>query len=331
MRCHLLIPHVLWPRQAESAEITAGLTLPAFSRLAGRGQRELFTALPSRDWLGQAFGLDDFPAAPLTLKAAGIDEVAGFWLRADPVHLSVNQRGAELADPAVLAVTQDEAAQLIAALNQQFADDGLHFLAATPECWLLRVPERPDAAFAPLASVYGRNINEFLPQGCEAVRWHRLINEIQMLLYGHPVNDKRAGQGKPLVNSLWLWGGGTYPLPAVLQKPAAVVLGNDPLLAALCELAGVQYAAGSNGLSAMGSKDTLAVLDNLTMPALWHDALAWRNAWMALEQNWFAPALAALRTGRFSELIITMPEAGVKMKVYRNDLWRIWRRPWLPW
>lgn len=331
MRCHLLIPHALWSTQAESAKLTADLTLPAFSRLAGRGQRESFAALSARDWLGQAFGLDGFPVAPLTLKATGIDAAAAYWLRADPVHLAINQRGAELTDPAALAITPDEASQLIAELNAQFSADGLYFVAATPENWLLRLPEPPDATFTPLASAYGRNISELMPQGREAVRWHRLINEIQMLLYGHSVNDKRAGQGKPLVNSLWLWGGGIYLLPQTLQKPAQRVLGNDRLLATLSELAGVQYTACSDGLSAIDKMDTLAVLDDLTLPALWHDALAWRNGWMALEQNWFVPALAALRAGRFSELIITLPEAGVKIRIERSDLWRFWRRPWTPW
>ena len=331
MRCHLLIPHAVWPNRAESAEVTVGLTLPAFSRLAGRGRRESFVAISASDWLGQAFGLNDFPAAPLTLMAASADKSAGFWLRVDPVHLSINQRGAEIADPDALAVTQHEATQLIAALNAQFAEDGLYFVAAAPDAWLLRLPEVPESTFTPLESVYGRSIGEFLPQGPDAVRWHRLINEIQMLLYAHPVNDTRAGQGRPLINSLWLWGGGMYPLPDALRKPEGQVKSDDPLLATLTTLAGGHATSCPGSFSGIDGKDTLVVLDELTLPALWRDALSWREGWAALEQDWFAPALGRLRDGTLAELIITLPEAGVRMALRRGDLWRIWRRPWLPW
>lgn len=66
MHCHLIISHAVWPRPDESPAVTAGLSLPAFSRLAGLGRRETFAPLPARDWLGQHFGLEGFPVAPLT-------------------------------------------------------------------------------------------------------------------------------------------------------------------------------------------------------------------------------------------------------------------------
>ncbi|MDR3414241.1 MAG: hypothetical protein P4L87_25315 [Formivibrio sp.] len=331
MRCHLLIPHAVWPNQTESAEVTVGLTLPAFSLLAGRGRCELFTPIPARDWQGQAFGLKDFPAGPLTLLAADACPSPGFWLRADPVHLAINQRGAEVADPKALEVTADEAKQLIDALNVQFADDGLFFLAASPDSWLLRLPAAPDASFTPLESVLGRNMGEFLPQGRDAGRWHQLINEIQMMLYAHPVNDSRAGQGRPLINSLWLWGGGVYPLPEVQPQSTSLIHSDDPLLGALAGIAGVNCVPSPGSFSGVHGTDSLVILDNLSMPALWRDALAWREAWLGLERDWLAPALVQLQNGGVSELIITLPEAGIKISVRKRDLWRFWRRRSLPW
>ena len=117
MRCHLIISHAIWPDAAESARIGTGLLLPALAMLAGRGRRETFVPAPTRDWLGQCFGLADFPAAPLLLASVAPHEQSGYWLRADPVHLAINQHGAEMADPAALAISQDEATQLLAALN----------------------------------------------------------------------------------------------------------------------------------------------------------------------------------------------------------------------
>ena len=37
--------------------------------------------------------------------------------------------------------------------------------------------------------------------------WRRLLNEIQMAWYEHPVNEARAQRGLPPVNALWLYGG----------------------------------------------------------------------------------------------------------------------------
>lgn len=233
MRCHLVIPHTIWPNQAEAAEVTIGLKPAAFSLLLGRGHRQSFEPTPYQEWMGQAFGLADFPAAALQLAARHVDEPAGYWLCADPVHLLVNQRGAELADPRSLAIAADEAEQMVAALNKQFAGDDMHFVVATPERWLLQLHDLPNATFAPLESVFGRSIGEFLPQGADAARWHRRLNEIQMLMYTHPVNDIRAALGRPLINSIWLWGGGMHPLRQSLRKPAEIILSNDVVLATL--------------------------------------------------------------------------------------------------
>ncbi len=331
MRCHLIISHAVWPDQAESAEVTAGLALPAFARLAGSGKREPFAPLSSRDWLGQCFGLDDFPAAPLTAAVACPDEEPGYWLRADPVHLAISQRGAELADPAGLALTEDEAGQLIETLNAQLSAEGWRFVAATPHNWLLRVPVKPEVMFTPLESVYGRNIHDFLPRGREAAAWHRLINEIQMLLHAHPVNDLRASAGRPLVNSLWPWGGGDYPLPEVLPRPAGTVHGSDPLLMALAGLAGARCLPAPRTFTELGGKDVWVVLDDLARPAQWRDAQAWRQAWLDIERNWFVQARKMLLRKKLRELHVTLPEAGVTVTVRRFDLLRLWRRAWLPW
>ncbi len=331
MRCHLIISHALWPNTATSADVTAGLSLPAFATLAGRGRRESFEALPTRDWLAQCFGLTDFPAASLTVAMHLPQEQHGYWLRVDPVHLTINQRGAEIADPASLAVTKSEAVQLIAALNAQLAEDGLRFVMASAESWLLFVSTKPDVTFLPLDSVYGCTVHDALPHGPEAARWHRLVNEIQMLLHGHAVNDARARAGQLLINSVWLWGGGQYPLPEKLPRPTGVVYCNDPLLNTLASLSGAYSGHRPVGLSEVTGKDVWVLLDELDLSAQWGDAQAWRHGWQVLERDWFRPARHMLQQGHMRELHITLPEAGITITVCRADLLRLWRRAWLPW
>lgn len=327
MRCHLVLPHAIWPNQAESAEVTVGLRADAFSFLAGRGHRQEFSPTPYQDWLGAQFGLSDFPAGPLTLAAEHPEESAGYWLRADPVHLVVNQRGAEMADPHSLAVTPDEAEQLTTELNKHFAGDDMFFLAATPQHWLLQTHEAPQAGFAPLDTVYGRSIGEFMPEGEDAARWHRRLNEIQMLLFNHPVNDIRATLGQPLINSVWFWGGGFHPLRCALVQPAEYVYSNDTMLATLAKLSGAKRAPCPDSFSGVIGKDVLVVLDDLIVAALWSNAIAWREAWDNLERHWFQPARELLADGRLDELVLTMPEAGIQITLNKNHLWRFWRRP----
>jgi hypothetical protein len=40
--------------------------------------------------------------------------------------------------------------------------------------------------------------------------WLKLLNEIQMFLYQHPVNQQRELRGQPVINSLWCWGADSY-------------------------------------------------------------------------------------------------------------------------
>ena len=58
-------------------------------------------------------------------------------------------------------------------------------------------------------------------------RWHSILNEIQMVLHEHPVNEAREGRGEPPVNSVWLWGAG--PMPGDVDAPFQSVSANDPI------------------------------------------------------------------------------------------------------
>jgi hypothetical protein len=80
--------------------------------------------------------------------------------------------------------------------------------------------------------VAGRRVDSDLPKGDSTLtRW---LNEVQMFLHCHPINQSRQGEGKPAVNSMWLWGGGklSTTLPSAsfsgvwTDNPLAIGLGN---------------------------------------------------------------------------------------------------------
>src|SRR3546814_1835718 len=57
------------------------------------------------------------------------------------------------------------------------------------------------------ALVATSSVNDWWPQDLAARPWRRLVNEVQMLWYEHPVNQERYKQGLVPINSVWLFGG----------------------------------------------------------------------------------------------------------------------------
>ncbi|MBV8679893.1 MAG: hypothetical protein JO338_05520, partial [Aquitalea sp.] len=203
MKLTLLMPGLSWLDAHDGAEVCRGLALPALATLLGRGHRQ---AMPlSLSALYQrSLGLSAAGIAARLAAAAGLQ--GEHWLLADPVHVRIDRDRALLADVGVMRLGQDEAAALVASLNRHFAEDGLCFHAPQPGRWLLQLPEASAASFTPLADAVGENVNEHLPSGTRGLHWSRLLNEMQMLLYTHPVNDARELRGELSVNSVWLWG-----------------------------------------------------------------------------------------------------------------------------
>jgi hypothetical protein len=73
----------------------------------------------------------------------------------------------------------------------------------------------------------------------------------------------------------------------------------------------------------------VVVLDGLRSALAIGDADACRSRLEALEERWFAPLLAALRSGRVGMITVHVPDApnGVSFETIRGDLRRFWRRP----
>ncbi len=215
---HLVIPGLLGPWSASQiAQIKHSQpTAPALQWLLARAEiRNTLTPGPSltergeaNETLFQLFGLPipkdaDLPVAAITRLADGgeIGE-AGWWLRADPVHLRPDLHGVLLADARVLALESAEVDALVVAFNQTFAEDGLCLEAPRPDRWYLRLPTDPGLRTHALAQVIGRDIHAWMPYGTAGRRWNGLLTEIQMLFHHHPVNRAREERHQPLINSV---------------------------------------------------------------------------------------------------------------------------------
>ena len=157
----------------------------------------------------------DKPYAALSLVAENKPEsgfISGsYWLRADPVNLQPDGDTALMAGHEELALTQEEADQLVVLINEHFIEEPWTLYSFTPHRWYLRLDKPANLTTTPLAKVLGEDINQFSPTGDDADYWFKTINELQMLIHGSNVNFNRESKNMWTANSVWLWGGGYLP------------------------------------------------------------------------------------------------------------------------
>lgn len=325
MTLTVVIPGLLWPRQV-MRDTLYGSNFPALQTLLGKG-RIASSSRSVDDWWCSYFGIgqDAFAAAPLRLSA--LDETPGAdqWLCADPVHLRIDQQGARLTDPALLNISAAEARQLHALLTPLFTNVG-ELIMATPSHWHIRL--------AIPAPAFPKHLNEFieqpavalLPAGDQGRAWRLLINEVQMILHTHPLNSERSAQGKATINSIALWGEGHAP--ALQIKGPTVLLSDDLIITGAGKLAGMKSLPLPPRFTAE-MNDDIVNWDHLRFPTAHHDALGWHEGLQQLEQEWLAPALAALNDGKLKriELYGFGEEETLSLSMTSLDRHRFWRKP----
>jgi len=175
-----------------------------------------------------------------------------------------------------------------------------------------------------------------LPKGDEAMHWHRIFNEIQMLLFAHPVNEAREARGELPVNSVWLWGGGCSPVEQ-LQKadenllsghPYGSVSSDDVLAGMFASIANIPFAGWAgrwSGKEANGEQ--LLVWNELHRALQRGDLVAWCDALQDFETGYAQPLWQALRSGKIAQLRVDILGGdGVRqMLLTRADAWAFWR------
>jgi hypothetical protein len=323
----LIVPGLIWTRQA-LADLTCDLPLPAFTTLLGRGRLSHCPPLDSAALLAESTGLAaPLPAAALRRLALGDHPGAADWLCLDPVQLNFHERRLIVGDPRHLQLSEVEAAALAVALAPTLAALG-ELEVLSPGRWNLRLFAAAPA-FDDLRQAAGRSAAP-LPPGSAYAPWRQALNEAQMVLHAHSVNQARQAAAQPVVNSLWPWGGGRLPDEAM---PAGGVRydalwSDDPVTQGIARLLQIQGGALPPGYSS-AARAPLAVLDALEPPARTGDAIVWRDELARFEAAWLAPALDALRAGRLDALRLIAPgdQAIAELQVRRGDLWKFWRKP----
>jgi hypothetical protein len=316
MHCELVVPGLF--------AAAAATRTPALELLLARGRRRGADSQRLEGWLREAFGLGELPlaAGALTISDAG----EAFWARADPVHLRLMRDRLILVPAAAFSISAAEASALCEALNRHFA--ALTFEPVEPSRWCVRLAEDlPGVSTENPLDLAGREVGLAMPAA-----GHQLVNEAQMLLHAHPLNDAREARGEPAVNSVWVWGAGRAP--RVPPAPWQSVSADDPLALGLARAAGSRQRTLAGAAAAWLERSPeegrhLAVLDALRAPLALSQQAECRAVLEALERDWFAPLLGALRAGRVGMVTVHVPGGGERssFETIRGDLRRFWRRP----
>jgi hypothetical protein len=261
-----------------------------------------------------ADGEGDPPAAAVTWHGAGGPAEGAAVIHADPVRLAVSYEATVVMDPDELGLDREEAEALAGRLNDAlFREAGARLAVVSPQRWVLHLESPPGVRTTALEAWIGADASGGLPQGEERREWHRLINEVQMVLAADPVNQARRREGRPEVNSLWFWGGGG--LPEAGDAPWTAVWGEAPGLDGLARLSGVPARGPISDFQAVlaeaaGDGPLLAVADRPRAAGARGDLGAKIDALEALDGDWLGPLETALARRRLqSAWVILGPEA----------------------
>ena len=320
--------HILAPGLTSSLpgveRLSPPLSQPLLERFLSRADLEEASGSDLESTLCQLFAIDrgrsgDFPLA--ALRRGQRD--GRFWLQAEPVCLRPDQSRLLLFDTRDFEVSAAELHSLAAIFTSHFEDEGWIVDADDPFCWYISLNQAAAISSNGLGDVFGRNMDLFLPQGAERLRWHRILNETQMLFFGAEVNVQREASGKMPIGGLWFSGFGY--LPERIFSQFQHVFGNDALTTGLATLSAtpLDSVRECRGDLLQNSGTSLAVYPYLQRPVWrvdtfdWVEKVAEFSIW--LEQRW-----VDLQRGRLKELLLYPCDGRVFRLTGRNSH-RFWR------
>jgi hypothetical protein len=337
----ILLPFAL-PHSELAADLLKAINAPSLAMLLGRANAApiaVFDAfsrsLPHENWLAEQVGAADFvnknsslPMASAAMRHFRLQPDDGVWFMLHPVHFHIARDHLVLTDIRQLAISDAESRALFDAAQPLFAETGKQLVYGDRSTWFVQAPDWEALQTASPDAACGHNIDIWMPKGPQERGWRKLQNEVQMHWHMHPVNAEREMRGLKPVNSIWLWGGASNTVSMTSGTYAEAFLsGWSAYLESL-------FPSRHESFTATEVIDTtsqcgLVTLDALTSPALANDWSEWLVQFNALETNWFAPLLEALKSGKIEQirLIFTHNTALSKFTVTRNSLRKFWVKP----
>ena len=210
----------------------AQLSLPHLQRLlqglspaAADGGQESDYAPPHERALARALGLPSSATPWAAWQSANVHQACA-WVT--PVFWQVGADQIHMHPPQQLDLDETQARQLLALLQDWLAQDGIALEYVQPLRWLARGALLDGLETAALERVVGRDVRHWSARGAQQQRVQRLLSELQMLIYQHPLHDARKAQGLAPVNAVWLHGAGRWDGVANAASAPQLVLDLQP-------------------------------------------------------------------------------------------------------
>lgn len=223
-------------------------------------------------------------------QRSGLDPLGQWaWAWITPCYWQVAQAQVTLSDPNELKLSAPELQALLVSMQPYFAEDGIELVQVQhptklpppllpqmptpmPASWLakgevFRSSDVFSSTYVSLERALDQDLTPWMPAHPTL---RRLQNEMQMLLYTHPVNEARSQARRPTVNSFWISGAGALD--------------------------------GTSSSNPSSTSSSMQYAQDLSRPALQGelqgDWQAWGEAWRALDAQTLAPLLAKVRSAQ---------------------------------
>ena len=148
-------------------------------------------------------------------------------------------------------ITTQEADALMDAIRDAFANEVFQFYTGTSYRHILIWKHGHLLDLEPPHDHLGETIGQYLPG--EAV-FREMMKKSYGILNNHPVNLKRAAEGKRKANSLWFWGAGTKPSLQSFQEKTGL---SGAMISAVDLLKGIAVGAGMRVMQVPGCTGSL--------------------------------------------------------------------------
>lgn len=285
----MLSPALVWPpfdphEMAENRGLRRRLKRAETGPLEGRSTLEL---------TARALGIEAPPAAALARLGEGLEPDAA-WCLAEPVTLVPDRDRLMLRRLGRDALGGDEARALVEAVHAHFPGHELRLEPAAQGRWYARLGDaEPQAGIAPAAA---EGVSLPATPGTFGVgpAGLRVLNELQMLWFEHPVNLERKQSGRPQANALWLWGGGALPESAPAVRARALA-GDEAELRGLARWLGLEHRDAANPEATRVEPGLVVAVDANDGPGgrAWLEAFVSRGPafrLFAAGRTWLVPA-----------------------------------------
>ncbi|WP_332859767.1 hypothetical protein [Janthinobacterium svalbardensis] len=335
----LVLPCAL-PNAELAADLLKVLQAPALAALLSRTSAcnlEAFDnakrLLPHEAWLAHALGLAPAPNgeaaqaafAALAMRGYGlVPEPGARYFLLHPAHLAIARSHISLEDLRQLKLSEDDGRALFDIAAPYFDEIDQPLAYGDAGTWFMRADAWSDLQCASPDAATTQDLSVWMPEGEHARAARRLQNEVQMLWHEHRVNAAREERGLKAVNAFWIWGASLANAEAARCAASLHTRDAPGWLAALAEPA--RRDASLNSVLADQS-DTIVVLGGLIEAAQAQEWGMWLQQLHALETDWFAPLLAALKDGRLGQLrlVLSHRDAWLDCTTSKHAQRKFWR------